>query len=169
MKRSTIFVFGVMLVTLSACNRPTADEQRARDLALALQTINAQTPQLAGQNELGLPSQMPQQMPVNGTAGQWVYIPQGYVLQPVGQQAPAPAPATRTIYRTASAGATVRQSTARQPTRVTHTKRDAVIGAAAGGVAGAVIDRSVKGAVIGAAAGGVLGAVVGSTVDVDHR
>lgn len=169
MKRTTIIVFGVTLVTLSACNRPSAEEQRARDLALALQTINAQQPQFSGPNELGVPQQSNGQLSQNGAGGQWVYIPQGYVLQPAGQAPVQQAPVTRTVYRTASAGGTVRSAPARQPTRVTHTKRDAVIGAAAGGVAGAVIDRSVKGAVIGAAAGGILGAVVGSTVDVDRR
>jgi hypothetical protein len=57
--------------------------------------------------------------------------------------------------------------TARQPTRVVkQTKRDAVIGAAAGAAIGAVTSRDkLKGAVIGAAAGGILGAVFGNNVD----
>jgi uncharacterized protein YcfJ len=48
---------------------------------------------------------------------------------------------------------------------VKNTKRDAIIGAAAGAAIGAVITRDVKGAVIGAAAGGILGAVIGNNVD----
>ena len=48
---------------------------------------------------------------------------------------------------------------------VKNTKRDAIIGAVAGGALGAVITRDVKGAVIGAAAGGILGAVIGNNVD----
>ena len=58
--------------------------------------------------------------------------------------APAPAPATRVVK---------------------NTKRDAIIGAVAGGALGAVITKDVKGAVIGAAAGGILGAVIGNNVD----
>jgi len=47
-----------------------------------------------------------------------------------------------------------------------HTGRDAAIGAAAGGVLGAVTSKNkVKGGVIGAAAGGILGAVIGNNVD----
>ena len=58
-------------------------------------------------------------------------------------------------------------TTTRAPaTRVVkNTKRDAIIGAAAGAALGAVISRDVKGAVIGAAAGGILGAVIGNNVD----
>ena len=58
-------------------------------------------------------------------------------------------------------------TTTRAPaTRVVkNTKRDAIIGAVAGGALGAVITRDVKGAVIGAAAGGLLGAVIGNNVD----
>ena len=53
------------------------------------------------------------------------------------------------------------------PTRVVkHTKRDAIIGAAAGAAIGAVTSSDkLKGAVIGAAAGGLLGAVIGNNVD----
>ena len=59
-------------------------------------------------------------------------------------------------------------TTARAPaTRVVkNTKRDAIIGAVAGGALGAVVSRDrVKGAVIGAAAGGIIGAVIGNNVD----
>ena len=59
-------------------------------------------------------------------------------------------------------------TTTRAPaTRVVkNTKRDAIIGAVAGGAIGAVVSRDrVKGAVIGAAAGGIIGAVIGNNVD----
>jgi outer membrane lipoprotein SlyB len=49
---------------------------------------------------------------------------------------------------------------------VKHTKRDAAIGAVAGGVLGAVTSRNkVKGAIIGATAGAILGGVIGNNVD----
>jgi outer membrane lipoprotein SlyB len=51
---------------------------------------------------------------------------------------------------------------------VRNTKRDAILGAAAGAAIGAVSSRDrLKGAVIGAAAGGVLGAIYGQKVDVN--
>jgi uncharacterized protein YcfJ len=59
-------------------------------------------------------------------------------------------------------------TTTRAPaTRVVkNTKRDAIIGAAAGAALGAVVSGDkVKGAVIGAVAGGVIGAVIGNNVD----
>ena len=156
MKRTTMLALGLAVVVLAACggSDAAADAQRARDLQMALQGQQLQNPYFTSPMEMG-PGQ------VQG-GGQWVYVPHGYVPQPV-QQAPAP----RVVYRTASVGSA--PAPARATRRVTHTKRDAIIGAAAGAVAGAAIDRSVKGAVIGAAAGGVLGAVVGSTIDVDHR
>ena len=53
---------------------------------------------------------------------------------------------------------------------IKHTKRDAIIGAAAGAIIGAATSRDkVKGGLIGAAAGGILGAVVGNNVDVERR
>ncbi len=57
---------------------------------------------------------------------------------------------------------------ARAPVVVRHTKRDAIVGAAAGAAIGATVDRGsrVRGAVIGGVLGGVLGGVVGHNVDV---
>ncbi len=126
------------------------------------------------------------------------YMPQGYAPYPYGPQAyvpqpyyagaygpPAPAQVYQqqpVVYRSAPARTTAR-STARRssgtysaPSRPAsgtvikrNTKRDAVIGAAAGGVLGAVTSRDkVKGAVIGAAAGGLLGGIIGHTVDVQR-
>jgi hypothetical protein len=64
---------------------------------------------------------------------------------PVASRAPAPVQRTRVVK---------------------NTKRDAIIGAVAGGAIGAVTSRDkLKGAVIGAAAGGLLGAIIGNNVD----
>ena len=175
MKRFIPAALIVMLPLLGACNGndSMADAQRARDLEMALQAQRMQNPALVSPMEMGQPGQQPQ-------GGQWVYVPPGYappayaVPQQVYAPAPmpvyGPAPQPQPVYRTASAARSApAPAPARAPQRVTHVKRDAVIGAAAGAVAGAAIGRNVKGAVIGAAAGGVLGAVVGSTIDVDHR
>ena len=49
---------------------------------------------------------------------------------------------------------------------VKNTKRDAAIGAVAGGVLGAVTSRNkVKGAIIGGAAGAIIGGIIGNNVD----
>jgi hypothetical protein len=68
------------------------------------------------------------------------------------------------VYR---APAPVRRAPAPAAEPIRNTKRDAVIGAAAGAVIGATTSRDkVKGAIIGAAAGGILGGIIGHTVDV---
>jgi len=73
------------------------------------------------------------------------------------------APARRTSTR--SSGTIYRAP--QEPIR--NTKRDAVIGAAAGAVLGASTSRDkLKGAIIGAAAGGLLGGIIGHTVDVKN-
>lgn len=110
-------------------------------------------------------------------AGAYPYQPyttpleQGYGYAPRYQ----PQPYTNGGYTPVSARSTpvarrepvYASTTTRAPaTRVVkNTKRDAIIGAAAGAAIGAVITRDVKGAVIGAAAGGILGAVIGNNVD----
>lgn len=183
MKPMILASLGVAATLMAGCGR-SDDAARARDLQLLqAQRMN---PQLVSPMEMGIQGQ-PGYGPQQG-----YYYPQGYYPQPPQAYYPTPngyypvpaqpqpvygpqpvyAPAPQPVYRTASTSRTTAQrsgTVARAPVRVTHTKRDAVIGAAAGAVTGAVIGRNVKGAVIGAAAGGVLGAVVGSTVDVDHR
>jgi len=91
---------------------------------------------------------------------------------PVAKAAPAPAPervasrSTRSTSRRSSGG----YYPARQPVVVRHTKRDAIVGAAAGAAIGATVDRNrVRGAVIGGVLGGVLGGVVGNKVDVTKK
>ncbi len=119
------------------------DEALARDLGLAASPVPPQ--QFVSPAELG--------------------YAQGY-QQPYGQGYPAPTPV---VYRSAPRRGASTGTIYRAPEPVRHTKRDAMIGATAGAVTGAVIGRDVKGAVIGAAAGGLLGAVVGHTIDVDKR
>lgn len=94
-----------------------------------------------------------------------------YAPEELGTAAPAVAQASPTAVRPRAAR-TVRQSSGavyRAPRKVTHSRRDAAIGAGVGAISGALIGRNLKGVVIGAVAGGALGAVVGATVDVDHR
>ena len=80
-----------------------------------------------------------------------------------------------TTRRRASSGGTyssapVYSAPAPAPQVVKHTKRDAAIGAVAGGVLGAATSRNkVKGAIIGATAGAIIGGVIGNNVDVQRR
>ena len=89
------------------------------------------------------------------------YQPQPYAN---GGYIPATARSTPVVRREPVYASTTTRAPA---TRVVkNTKRDAIIGAAAGAALGAVVSRDrVKGAVIGAAAGGILGAVIGNNVD----
>lgn len=169
-------------LTVTACSDgPSEEEQRARDLQMAM---NGYPNQLVSPAELG---RMPSGAPGYGAATPVAYVqtPQGLV--PVySQQMPAPAypapayPAPAPVYSqqpmvvqaaapAPRATATATRTATRAPEKVTHVKRDAAIGAAVGTIAGAAIGKDVKGALIGAAAGGLLGAVVGATVDVQHR
>jgi len=138
-------------------------------------------------NDLALASQaqpyMPQQFTSPAEMG-YAYNPYTGQFQPIAQQTPQPqllqqqAPVVRrvstspaTTTRTASRSSGTRviyQEPAPQPVK-RNTKRDAVIGAAAGAVIGATVSRDkVKGGLIGAAAGAVLGGIVGHTIDVER-
>jgi YmgG-like glycine-zipper protein len=158
-----------VLVVAAACggsDKP-ADDALKNDLALAsqMQPYNAQqfvSPTEAGYSPNGYQGQPPYQTAQGG------YYPQAQ--QPVYPQ-PRPRATVRRVPtatrgRTSSGGGVYSPAPARrEPIR--NTKRDAVIGAAAGGVLGAVVSRDrVKGAVIGAVAGGVLGGIIGHTVDI---
>ncbi|MEO7966827.1 MAG: YMGG-like glycine zipper-containing protein [Gemmatimonadaceae bacterium] len=133
-------------------------------------------------NDLSLASAtqpyMPQQYvsPVEqGYAPQPGYYPQGYAPQPYYQQAPQPvvyrgAPQPRVIRRAPAPvyneGGVYRSGSGQVQK---NTKRDAIIGAAAGAAIGVASTRNtLKGAIIGAAAGGLLGAVIGEKIDVRH-
>jgi len=141
MKLTRLMAAGAVALLAVGCGRaqPAPDTTASRDLQLA---PAAPLDQYASPEELGY-------QPAPGPLAQ----------RSVTTARPAP---VRTVQR--SSGAVYRA-----PRKVTHSRRDAAIGAGVGAVSGAVIGRNVKGAVIGAVAGGVLGAVVGATVDVDHR
>lgn len=160
MRTISRFVFVPVIALAAACGKEDKsasiqDDMLSRDLALAA-SAQPYGPQFVSPQELGYAPQ---------PYGQYAYgAPPGY---PQAQPAPVvyryPAPQRTT---TRSSGGTIYRAPApSQPVR--HTKRDAMIGAAAGAVAGAAIGRDVKGAIIGAAAGGILGAVVGHTIDVE--
>lgn len=150
------------LVLAAACGgnqEPRVDDALKSDLALAA-TAQPYAPQ-----QFVSPQEM-------GYAGQQGYMPMqpqyGAYGQPVYQQAPQP---VRTVYRSAPTTTRSSAGTARRVPSGTvtqrNTKRDAVIGAAAGTVIGIATSRDkVKGGVVGAAAGAVLGGIIGHTVDV---
>lgn len=148
-------VIPMVLLAAAACNgksESAVDEALSRDLALAA-TTQPYPQQFMSPMEMGYAQGYGQypQYPVYGQQQQPVY------------RYPAPQPVAT---RRASTGTIYRAPTRSEPIR--HTKRDAMIGATAGAIAGAAIGRDVKGAVIGAAAGGLLGAVVGHTIDVER-
>jgi hypothetical protein len=165
MKRIAYLTIIGAIITLAACSgKDGAPDLASRDLQL----VNGQPlpPGIATPEEL---QQLPQ-----SSSGQWIYIPAGYTLMPTAAVPSASAPpVVQTVVRPVAATRVVssaRTGTVRSsPAKVTHTRRDAVIGAAAGGITGAVIDKSVNGAVIGAVAGGALGAAVGTWVDVSRQ
>ena len=135
------------LVVLGACRNDAARiEQLRKDLMLA---------------NGGYPYQ-PYMTPLEQGYG---YAPR-YQPQPYanGGYIPATARSTPVVRREPVYASTTTRAPA---TRVVkNTKRDAIIGAAAGAAIGAVVSRDrLKGAVIGGAAGGILGAVFGNNVD----
>lgn len=153
----------------SACQQgptPKVDDALRQDLSLASQ-VQPYTPQQY-------------LSPVEQGYG---YAPAGYYPQPRYAPSPyyqpQPIP-TRVIYRTAphvvrraSGPAPVYQGSSggvyggESEPPIENTKRDAIIGAAAGAAIGVASTRNtLKGAIIGAAAGGLLGAVVGHKIDV---
>jgi uncharacterized protein YcfJ len=132
------------LVALAACkNDESRIEQLRKDLMLA-----------------GAYPYQPYLTPIEQGYG---YAPR-YQPQPNGGYIPASARSTPVVRRAPVYASTTTRAPA---TRVVkNTKRDAIIGAAAGAALGAVVSRDrLKGAVIGAAAGGILGAVIGNNVD----
>jgi uncharacterized protein YcfJ len=134
------------LVALAACG---SDEARIAQLRKDLMLANSAYPY------------QPYMTPIEQGYG---YAP-GYQPRPNtnGGYIPASARSAPVVRREPVYASTTTRAPA---TRVVkNTKRDAIIGAAAGAAIGAVITRDVKGAVIGAAAGGILGAVIGNNVD----
>ena len=135
------------LVAIGACKNDEARiEQLRKDLVLATGAYPYQPYMTPLEQGYGSAPRYQPQPSTNGG-----YIPVNARSAPVARRAP--------VYAS---------TTTRAPaTRVVkNTKRDAIIGAAAGAALGAVVSRDrVKGAVIGAAAGGILGAVIGNNVD----
>ena len=159
----------VAMIGLGACgrNQPSgADDALKNDLNLASQAQAYQPQQFMSPTEQGMnPYANPYGYPAANA-------PYGYPQQ-IQTVARSPYPATTTARRSSSGVSRSSGSSgtySRQPAEpVRNTKRDAVIGAAAGAVLGASTSRDkLKGAIIGAAAGGILGGIIGHTVDVKN-
>jgi hypothetical protein len=140
------------------------DDALKNDLALASQAQPFNQQQFTSPTEMGYV--------YNPYTGQFQPVPQSPLQAQPAVQRVATRPTT--VRRTSSTGTRSTSSGTRviyqEPQVVKrNTKRDAVIGAAAGAVIGAATSRDkLKGAVIGAAAGGVLGGIIGHTVDVQR-
>ena len=171
--RTNRLLLGVAgLALVGACSRSAdshQDDGLKNDLALAAQAQPYSASQFVS----------PAEQARGATAGAPQYAAGPAAAQPV-YRAPAPvrrAPARRTASRTRRSGGGESSdgsygtyypnvpSAPPEPQR--NTKRDAVIGAAAGAIIGATTSRDrVKGGIIGAAAGGILGGIIGHTIDV---
>jgi len=159
-----------MAIGLVACGGSkgtAADDALKNDLNLASQAQAYQPQQFMSPTEQGMNPYAP-----NPYGYPTANAPYGYPRQ-IQTVARSPYPATTTrrssssgVYRSSGSSGT----SSRQPAEpVRNTKRDAVIGAAAGAVLGASTSRDkLKGAIIGAAAGGILGGIIGHTVDVKN-
>ena len=158
MRFNKLMVLVPALVVTAACGQQDdankIDDALSNDLALASSAQPYMPQQFVSPQEMAYGYQPGYAQPQYYPAAQ-----QGYPQQVV-YRAPAPAPAP-TVRRASTAG---RVATRSEPIR--HTKRDAIIGAAAGAVLGQAIGKDTKSTVIGAVAGGVLGGVIGHTIDV---
>ena len=143
----------------AACSRSEparVDESLRQDLSLASQAYAPQpytSPLELGYDAYGRPvyQQAQYRMPTYPA-------PSAVATRQAPRVRRAPAPSNSGVY-TGGAGAT---------DEVRNTKRDAILGAAAGAAIGVASSRDrLKGAVIGAAAGGLLGAIYGQKVDVN--
>ncbi len=178
----------VALATLAACGRKdetaALDQALRNDLSLASQAQPYQPQMYVSPTEQGY-GYPPQGYYPQGYYPQPAYPPQYYPQQAYPQapqqvvfrQAPAPrvirrapAPSSEPVYSSAgSSGGSGGGVYGEEPV-VKNTKRDAIIGAAAGAAIGVASTRNtLKGAIIGAAAGGLLGAVYGEKIDVRRR
>jgi len=157
-----------MVIALSACGRGSqsaSDDALKNDLALASQAQAYQPQQFMSPTEQGYGAN-----PYANPYAQNPNAPYGYPQQ---VQTVARTPSYPTARRSSSGVSRSSGSSgtySRRPAEpVRNTKRDAVIGAAAGAVLGAGTSRDkIKGAIIGAAAGGILGGIIGHTVDVKN-
>ncbi|HEX4469587.1 MAG TPA: YMGG-like glycine zipper-containing protein [Gemmatimonadaceae bacterium] len=151
------------LVACGGSKGSAADDALKNDLNLASQAQAYQPQQFMSPTEQGMNPYAP-----NPNGYPTANAPYGYPRQ-IQTAARSPYPATtRRSGVSRSSGSSGTYST-QPPEPVRNTKRDAVIGAAAGAVLGASTSRDkLKGAIIGAAAGGVLGGIIGHTVDVKN-
>jgi hypothetical protein len=171
MRVHRLFTVVAAASALAACGKSEQsrlDDALRNDLSLASATQPYMPQQYVSPVEQGYAPQ-PGYYPQQG------YYPQpGYAPQPYYQQAPQPV-----VYRSAPQPRVIRRApapvyseggvygSAGQEQVQKNTKRDAIIGAAAGAAIGVASTRNtLKGAIIGAAAGGLLGAVVGEKIDV---
>jgi hypothetical protein len=173
-----------MLAIAAACGRddqtPQVDDALKNDLSLAATAQPYQPQQFVSPMEQGYAGQYPGQYP-----GQYLgQYPAQYSPQPVYAPAPQPyypsAPAPAPVYRSAprrvstastSSGTVYRAPAPASQPAVTHTKRDATIGAVAGaaiGVATSAKKDRLKGGLLGAVAGAAAGAIIGNKVDVQR-
>jgi len=160
MKNSRKLLLIPAAILAAACGRrdsASTDDALKNDLALASQAQPYMPQQLVSPAEMG--------MQYNPYTGQYQRVPTTYT-QPAPVQRVSTRPAA--VSRPASSGQRVIYTQPAEPIR--HTKRDAVIGAAAGAVIGATVSRDrVKGGIIGAATGAVLGGIIGHTIDVKKQ
>ena len=159
------------IIAVAACGRGSpsaADDALKNDLALASQAQAYQSQQFMSPTEQGYGTPY-----ANPYGNPYAYpSPYGYPqqIQTVSRMPSYPAATTRRTSSGVSRSSGSSGTYSRQPAEpVRNTKRDAVIGAAAGAVLGASTSRDkLKGAIIGAAAGGILGGIIGHTVDVKN-
>lgn len=165
MKIARVMLSLVALATLAACSKdeaPRLDEALRNDLSLASQMQPYQPQMYVSPEEQGYAYGYNQ--PQQGYNAQPYYQPRPQ--QVIYRQAPQPrvirrAPASAPVYSDGGGGYGGEERV------IKNTKRDAIIGAAAGAAIGVASTRNtLKGAIIGAAAGGLLGAVVGEKIDV---
>lgn len=165
MKYARMLVLVPIAALAAACGGDSnkGDDALKNDLALASQAQPYAPQQFTSPAEMGYV--------YNPYTGQFQPVPQTQLQAQPSVQRVATRPTT--VRRTSSGTRSTSSGGGvvyREPQIVKrNTKRDAVIGAAAGAVIGATVSRDkVKGAVIGAAAGGVLGGIIGHTVDVQR-
>jgi len=154
------------LVLAAACSKDKpADPSLNADLGLAAQANSARLDSIsAAERTAAAAAAAPAPAPVAAKPA------------PARTTSSAPRRTTSSTRRTtSSSGSSSSGSTASAPApqrteTVKNTKRDAVIGGAAGAIIGAATSRDkVKGAVIGGAAGAILGGVIGNNVDVKKK
>ena len=161
----TIFLAPALVLAAACSKDKPADPSLNADLGLAAQANSARLDSLsAAERTAAAAAAAPAPAPVAAKSA------------PARTTSSAPRRTTSTTRRTtSSSGSSSSGSTASAPApqrteTVKNTKRDAVIGGAAGAIIGAATSRDkVKGAVIGGAAGAILGGVIGNNVDVKKK